>query len=280
MHVVACAGAGSRPARRSACGAGPARRSRSAARGRSARFSSGASSAGPSSFSVPWPGRRGGCMPPGPPKPPGAICANAGGASQQSSAARGDAERDVNGGWRPDHAADPVWVPSHSSNSTPPVAAGMQEGDHGGRARPGAASRRSGERRPPSASPARRPGRRPRSRRGAGPGRGARGTAPAPRCRRARRSRRRRRRPPAPPACRNATSVFCPATCSRAPAASPNKLDRSARGGVTIRDGDRDVIDSLDLDHWGRANGQRGVERVATYIGAATYMEPRRTPDD
>ena len=49
--------------------------------------------------------------------------------------------------------------------------------------------------------------------------------------------------------CRNATSVAWLGTVSRTPGTSPNSADEIPRGGVPVRDGDRDVIDALDLDH-------------------------------
>ena len=185
-------------------------------------------------------------MPPGPPKPPGAICA-------ERRLARAPAPRRRRAG-RCDGAGDrsrveaPCGSVRTARTARRPVAAGAGTRP-GGRARPGAASRRSAGRPPPSAWPARRSGRRPRSRRGAGRDRGSRGNASAPRCRRARRSRGRRSVSAAPVGCRNATSVAARRRVSRAPVASPNKADRLCAAASRSRDGDRDVIDSLHLDH-------------------------------
>ena len=171
---------------------------------------------------------------------------------------------------RPDHAAAPCGPARTARTARRPVAAGCRNATCG-RARPGAASRRSAGRPPPSAWPARRCRSRPRSRRGAGRGRGCarkRASAALPagaQISTAASSSGRRS------ACRNATSVVCPATVSRAPVGQPEQRRQVVRGGVTIRDGERDVIDSLDLDHCGAGRWGR---RAATRIARATYLEP------
>ena len=254
-----CAGAGSRRARRSACAGGSARRSRSAVRGRWGGSPRAPLRRGPLLFPCPRPaaeaaacrpGRRSRPAPSARRRPARARAARGARRARASGRRRRRITRRTPCGGRF------AQLEQHAAGR-----GGVQEGDQvAARARArrlvNQANARRLQRRERAGA-----GRRPRSRRGAGRGRGARGSAPAPRCRRARRSRRRRRRPPASPACRNATSVFCPATVSRAPAVSPNSVDRSLRGGVTIRDGDRDVIDSLDLDHWGRGAGGVDVER-------------------
>ena len=162
-------------------------------------------------------------MPPGPPKPPGAICADAD-AREQPAPRRRRARRCDGAGDR--SRVRPRVGPFAQLEQHAAGRGGMQERDLvAARARARRLVDQTG-RPPPSAWPARRSGRRPRSRHGAGRDRGSRGNASAPRCRRARRSRRRPRCPPRRSACRNATSVSCPATVSRAPVASPNKVDR------------------------------------------------------
>ena len=190
-----CAGAGSRRARRSACGGGPARRSRSAVRGRW----------GGSPRALPRPGPL-----PSLPRPPEAAVAACRPArrSRPAPSARTPIARAAAPRWRRARRCDGAGDRSRVRPRVGPFAQLEQHAARsrrdagtrpGGRARPGAASRQSAGRPPPSAWPARRSGRRPRSRRGAGRDRGSRGNASAPRCRRARRSRRRPRCPPRRP---------------------------------------------------------------------------------
>ena len=226
----------------------------------------------------PAPGGGGGCMPPGAPKPPGAICADA-------DIARAPAPRRRRAGWCDAAGGD-------RSRVRPRVGPFAQLEQHaarsrrgagtrpGGRARPGAASRRSAGRPPPSAWPARRSGRRPRSRRGAGPG---------PRFARKRVS-------AALPA---GAQISTAASVSAAPRRvqerdvgrlpgdvfararrQPEQSGQAVRGGVTIGDGDRDVVDSLDLDHG--VDGRHGVARTGRnlYQRQLTWNARRHLPDD
>ena len=69
------------------------------------------------------PGGGGGCMPPGPPKPPGPICASAAARASNSAAPRRCLDAQLRG------AVSRARTPrasAHSSNSTPPVAAGCR----------------------------------------------------------------------------------------------------------------------------------------------------------
>ena len=228
-----CAGAGSRPARRSACAVGPARRSRSAVRGRSGRFSSsGASSAGPSSFSVPAPGRG-----------RRLHAARAAEAARRHLRERGRRERQQRsmtvsvaaasavGNWRLCRITRRTRCGGGRFAQLEQHAAGrgrVQEGDQvAARARArrlvDQANARRLQRRERAA-----PGLPPRSRRGAGPGRGARGSVssaalPAGRADLDGGVVVRRDRPRAGTRRRSSGS----ATVSRAPAASPNSVDRS-----------------------------------------------------